>query len=440
MRNGPETKLEPKQRLIDGMTQAAGRHGYAGATVARVVEQAGVSRATFYEHFADKESCFLAAFEQAAKPVELALGRIEADHTPQHRAAAFLDDLLAYVVHDPAAARVLLVEAMAGGAPAREARERLSLRLEETLERWLDWAGEGGIRLTVSGRAIIEGTAGILVIRSFRGETARLAEIRDDLLTWINSYVVLGERPRLSPDQWRRLGAGLVLERPSRPLAAGRLPRGKSAAAPEVVAADQRERILDAVAVLGRSKGYTAMTVADVVKAAAVTREVFYEQFRSKEDAFLSAQTAGLEASVSQAAAKFFGSADWPSRVWDGLEALLGYVGRQPDLVYVEIIESYAAGPAAIRRSFDNRMAYTLFLEDGYRQNPTAESRPRLCSEAIGGAVLGLMRWQVREGRTEEMLELLPQAAFVALAPFVGPAAAMELVETRVAAGGAPAA
>ncbi|HET6997727.1 MAG TPA: TetR/AcrR family transcriptional regulator [Solirubrobacterales bacterium] len=440
MRNGLETKLEPKPRLIDGMTQAAGRHGYAGATVARVVEQAGVSRATFYEHFADKEACFLAAFEQAAEPIELALGRIEASHTPQHRAAAFLDDLLAYVVHDPAAARVLLVEAMAGGTRAREARERLSLRLEETLERWLDWAGKGGIRLTVSGRAIIEGTAGILVIRSFRGETARLAEIRDDLLTWINSYVVLGERPRLNPDQWRQLGAGLVRERPARLPARGGLPRGKSAATPEVVAANQRERILDAVAVQARHKTYAGTTVADVVKAAGVTREAFYDLFRSKEDAFLAAQNAGLEASVSQAAACFFCGADWPSRVWDGLEALLGYLAQEPDLVYVEIIESYAAGPAAIRRSFDNRMAYTLFLEDGYRENSTAEGRPRLCSEAIAAAILGLMRWQVREGRTERMMELLPQAAFVALAPFVGPAAAIELVEAKAAAGGPPAA
>ena len=38
-----------------------------------------------------------------------------------------------------------------------------------------------------------------------------------------------------------------------------------------------------------------------------------------------------------------------------------------------------------MRRSFDNRMAYTLFLEDGYRQRPEAERLPRLCSEAIGG-------------------------------------------------------
>ena len=91
-----------------------------------------------------------------------------------------------------------------------------------------------------------------------------------------------------------------------------------------------------------------------------------------------------------------------------------------------------------MRRSFDNRMAYGLFFEDGYRQRPEAESRPRLCSETVGGAIVGLMRWQVGEGRTERMLEVLPEAAYVALAPFIGPAAAIAFVEAKAAEAGAP--
>jgi hypothetical protein len=91
-------------------------------------------------------------------------------------------------------------------------------------------------------------------------------------------------------------------------------------------------------------------------------------------------------------------------------------------------------GAAALRRSFDNLMAYTLFLEDGYRQRPRAGELPRLCSEAIAASVLGMMRRVVYEGRTARMRELLPQAAYVALAPFIGPAAAMGVVEAKVAA------
>jgi len=98
------------------------------------------------------------------------------------------------------------------------------------------------------------------------------------------------------------------------------------------------------------------------------------------------------------------------------------------------VIESYAVGSAAIRRSVDNLMAYTLFLEDGYRQGSRAEGLPRLCSEAIAASILGLMRRTVDEGRTERMLELLPQAAYVALAPFIGPEEAIALVESKAAA------
>jgi len=434
-------KAGQRERLVAAMTQAAARYGHKDTSVARVVEQAGVSRATFYEHFADKEDCFLAAFELAAERIEAALERIEADSPPSQRAPALLDDLVENIVRGPAAAHILLLDARAAGARTREAHQRLTLIVVATMERWLAAQNDFGWRLAISGPAIMEGAVGILTIRAFRGETARLADLREDLLAWMISYSVPGDQPRLDPDGWRRLGAGFpVAPAPPSPRPpAGRLPRGRGAVAPEAVAGARRERILGAVAQLARTKGYTAMTVADIVKAAAVTRESFYELFRSKEDAFLAAQTAGLEASISRTAAKFFAGENWPMRAWDGLEALLGYVARQPDLVYLDVIESYAVGSAAIRRSIDNLMAYTLFLEDGYRQSPQAERLPRLCSEAIAASILGLMRRTVDEGRTERMLEILPQASYVALAPFIGPAAAIDLVETKVAAaGGAP--
>jgi len=284
----------------------------------------------------------------------------------------------------------------------------------------------------------MEGAIGILVIRAFRGETARLAELRGDLVAWMNSYATRDGRVQLGMEEWRELGSVFVTTRASRSRGAGgrRLPRGKAAVAPEAVTGEHRARILAAVAQLARTKGYTAMTVADIVKTGAVTREAFYELFRSKEDAFLAAQTAGLEASISTTAAKFFAGETWPLRAWDGLRALLGYVALQPDLVYLDVIESYAAGTAAIRRSVDNLMAYTLFFEDGYRQGPRAELLPRLCSEANAASILGLMRHTVDEGRTERMLEILPQAAYVALAPFIGPTAAMEFVEAKVASEG----
>ena len=56
------------QRLavIEGFCQAVERRGIAGATVVDIVRHARVSKRTFYEHFADKEACFIAAYRELA--------------------------------------------------------------------------------------------------------------------------------------------------------------------------------------------------------------------------------------------------------------------------------------------------------------------------------------------------------------------------------------
>jgi AcrR family transcriptional regulator len=433
-RKRPAAKAGQRERLVEAMTQVAARCGYGDASVARVIEQAGVSRATFYEHFEDKEACFLAALEAAARQLAEAMAAMRSD-PPVLGASQFFDDVLEGMASAPAATRILVVEAFAAGPKVRAVHDQVLMGIEATLEPWLR-VPEEGVQAAITARAAMEGVGGILLRRTFRGETAQLGELRDDILAWLESYAAPAEAPRLDLEDWRQLGAGLVkpVVRSAPPEEAQRkLPRGKGAAAAETVAGEQRERILTTVAQLTRTKGYAAMTVADIVKGASVTREAFYGMFRSKQDAFLATQIFGLERAISLAAAGFFPGGSWPARVWGGLEALFDHIVDQPDLVYLDMIETYAAGPEAIRRSFDNRSAYHLFLEEGYRQNAEAEALPRLCSEAIGSAILGLIRWEVGQGRTERILEVLPQAVYVALAPFIGPAAAIQLVEAKVA-------
>jgi AcrR family transcriptional regulator len=50
-------------RLVAGVARALTEHGYASLSVEQVVEQAGVSRSTFYENFKNKHDCVLAAHE-----------------------------------------------------------------------------------------------------------------------------------------------------------------------------------------------------------------------------------------------------------------------------------------------------------------------------------------------------------------------------------------
>jgi AcrR family transcriptional regulator len=112
-------------RLLDAMAQMVAEKGYAATTVADVVERAGVSRRTFYEQFADKEACFLAAYDVGLAVV---LGRIRdavearLEVGWRERARAGVEAFLALLASEPAFARALQVEILTAGPAALERR------------------------------------------------------------------------------------------------------------------------------------------------------------------------------------------------------------------------------------------------------------------------------------------------------------------------------
>ena len=52
-----------RERLIKAMIELAAQHGYREVTIAGVSSRAGVSSATFYEQFANKEACLVSAHQ-----------------------------------------------------------------------------------------------------------------------------------------------------------------------------------------------------------------------------------------------------------------------------------------------------------------------------------------------------------------------------------------
>ncbi|TDC92956.1 TetR/AcrR family transcriptional regulator [Actinomadura sp. 7K507] len=106
-----------RDRLLQGMTQAVGEKGYARTSVADVLKRAHVSRETFYEHFADKQACFLAAYEAtAARFMGVVNDALAARDQPlmlrlEEALRAYLRELAA----DGGAARTFLLEIYAAG-------------------------------------------------------------------------------------------------------------------------------------------------------------------------------------------------------------------------------------------------------------------------------------------------------------------------------------
>lgn len=414
------------------MTSVAASHGYGAASVARVIERAGVSRATFYEHFADREACFLAAYRTIASEIRASMRTTAQGNAPADRLRAVIQVLLRRAADDPGAARLVLVESLTAGAAVRSEYERQVFAIESSIERFLAPESEAIPALHMPARALLGGLAGVLSMCVLSDRLDAPSRLLEELLVWIESYELESCQRHWKSVGWSEMGRGLSRrhwQESSTP--ARRSPRGRNSLPPSDAAAARRERILAAMAQMTAIKGYSELTVADIVATARITRGAFYSHFRGKEDAFLAAQTVGFQGSIAAAASEFFVPSSWPERVWAGLTATLGYVAAHPHLGHLGLVEVQAAGRTAIQRDYDIRMAYVMFLEDGYSQRPQARHLPRLCSEAIGAALFALMRRQVLLGRTEQMLEVLPQCAYVALAPFIGPADAMTFVEAR---------
>jgi AcrR family transcriptional regulator len=54
-----------RRRLLDALAESIRQDGYRATTVADIVRRARTSRRTFYQHFTDKDSCFLALLADA---------------------------------------------------------------------------------------------------------------------------------------------------------------------------------------------------------------------------------------------------------------------------------------------------------------------------------------------------------------------------------------
>jgi AcrR family transcriptional regulator len=123
-------KAIQRERLIAAMLDAAAKRGYRETTVQDVIERAGVSRPTFYEHFANKEDCFLAAFDASAERLRTRVAAAAATGEGwRERLRLGLAALLAFAVEEPVTARALVVEARAGSPEA-------SLRRIALLDSW----------------------------------------------------------------------------------------------------------------------------------------------------------------------------------------------------------------------------------------------------------------------------------------------------------------
>lgn len=170
-------------RLLRGAIHVAARDGYAGMTVTAVIGQASVSRKTFYELFADREDCFLAAYEHMT---ERALSRLHDMLAPDAPWSARLRDGLAWALdalaRHPDEAQVAFVEVLAGGPHALARRDRFAERLARLLADGFEAAPRDVAIPASTPTAVVGALSELIAAQVRRGQAAQLPDALPDML------------------------------------------------------------------------------------------------------------------------------------------------------------------------------------------------------------------------------------------------------------------
>jgi AcrR family transcriptional regulator len=186
-----------RERLLDGMAQTVAQRGYAATPVAEVLKAAGVSRRTFYEQFADKEDCFLAAYDAiVGLCTERVVSAYHAGGDWEHGIARAYDALLGTLAAEPHFARLGVVDVLGAGPRALARRDTALRRFARFIDFTRERADAAVTPPTLVGQAIVGGIHELVYSQIVRAETARLPELTGELLHY--TFMLLGVRRDLA--------------------------------------------------------------------------------------------------------------------------------------------------------------------------------------------------------------------------------------------------
>lgn len=203
-----------------------------------------------------------------------------------------------------------------------------------------------------------------------------------------------------------------------------RPPPGRQRLSRDFITKHQRARIISALADEIASKGYRAVTVADIVRRAGIARNTFYDNFSSKEDCFLAAQDFAVVEALRRVVDAATQVDSWQARVDAGLAAFLGYVAGEPALARTCIVEALSAGPESVARYEESLQAFIPLFRIGRKVSPHGDELPATLEETIIGGIFWIVYQRIILGQTEQIEELLPELVEFALTPYIGAEAA----------------
>jgi AcrR family transcriptional regulator len=170
--------------MIGAAAEVLAENGTVQTTSTRVAKRAGVSPATFYQHFENVGDCLLAAYRAEMDLIWDVVSEAcaETEILWPERLGVAVASALRHLAVEPAMARLLGAEAHAGVAAIAGAREQVVDRLAKLLSGGRELRPKGSSDLPRgTERHLVSGALAIIGARVRAGETERLPEMAPDL-------------------------------------------------------------------------------------------------------------------------------------------------------------------------------------------------------------------------------------------------------------------
>jgi AcrR family transcriptional regulator len=187
------------------------------------------------------------------------------------------------------------------------------------------------------------------------------------------------------------------------------LPRGRHNRSPEDVRESQRAPIRRAMGELVAEHGYAGTTVPNVVAAARVSRNAFYEHFSDKTDCFI-AVCDDVNRELLDGMFAFASEETWTEAISNGIDFYLEYWQSRPAFSRAYLIELPTAGERATeqreRAYVQWRAMFEALGERARAEQPDLPPLSPLVPRAIVVMVSELLAEEVRAGRIDRLTAL----------------------------------
>ncbi|HET6508674.1 MAG TPA: helix-turn-helix domain-containing protein [Baekduia sp.] len=190
-------------RLLSAFVKLAADRGVAAVTISDIVREAGTAKRTFYEHFRDKDDCFLQAFEVASElMVGTVVDTVAAEPDPVLRIARGARAYLEALVAHPEFTRLFLTHMRAGGPQLAQRWTAWVESLANVLVQWREESRQARPDLGLPSLTTLQATAAISAVNEIvsitllRDGIDGIGPVSDELVALTVAFLTADPRPR----------------------------------------------------------------------------------------------------------------------------------------------------------------------------------------------------------------------------------------------------